>query len=108
VALELAASGLLDPATSLLLAEHAHSARSTTQGRELAESELTRTLRTVLQQPDFRSFVAVQDRAGADELLEELESTAHQVFLARKFYNDAVATTIAARPFMRPTVARRK
>jgi hypothetical protein len=97
VALELAASGLLDPATSLLLAEHAHSARSTTQGRELAESELTRTLRTVLQQPDFRSFVAVQDRAGADELLEELESTAHQVFLARKFYNDAVATTIAAR-----------
>ncbi len=34
---------------------------------------------------------------GADELLAELESAAHQVFLARKFYNDAVANTRAAR-----------
>jgi hypothetical protein len=97
VALELASSGLLDPATSLLLADHAHNARSTVQGRELAESELTRTLRTVLSQQDFRLFLEAGKRDGADELLEELESTAHQVFLARKFYNDAVATTIAAR-----------
>ena len=63
-------------------------------GRELAESELTRTLRTVLSQPDFRAFLDGKD--GADELLGEVESTAHQVFLARKFYNDAVAATIAA------------
>ncbi|HUC60212.1 MAG TPA: hypothetical protein VMA95_22630 [Streptosporangiaceae bacterium] len=97
VALELAASGLLDPATSLVLADHAHSARSTSEGRELAESELTRTLRTVLNQPDFRSFLEARHRDGADELLDELESTAHQVFLARKFYNAAVARTIAAR-----------
>ncbi len=95
VALELASSGLLDPATSLLLADLAHNARSAQTGRELAESELTRTLRTVLSQPDFRAFLAGKD--GADELLGELESTAHQVFLARKFYNDAVATTVAAR-----------
>lgn len=95
VALEMASSGLLDPATSLLLADHAHSARSAQTGRELAESELTRTLRTVLSQPDFRAFLDGKD--GADELLTELESTAHQVFLARKFYNDAVVATIAAR-----------
>src|SRR5260370_32367134 len=53
VALELASSGLLDPATSLLLGDHAHHARSTQTSRELAESELTRTLRTVLSQSDF-------------------------------------------------------
>lgn len=95
VALELASSGLLDPATSLLLADHAHNARSAQTGRELAESELTKTLRTVLHQPDFRAYLDGKD--GADELLAELEATAHQVFLARKFYNDAVARTIAAR-----------
>ncbi len=95
VALELAGSGLLDPATSLLLADLAHHARSAQTARELAESDLTRTLRTVFSQPDFRAYLDGKD--GADELLEELESTAHQVFLARKFYNDAVATTIAAR-----------
>ena len=97
VALELAGSGLLDPATSLVLADHAHSARSMQAGRELAESELTRTLRTVLGQQGFRSFLEVSDRDGADELLGELESTAHQVFLARKFYNASAARTIAAR-----------
>ncbi len=52
-------------------------------------------LRATFSQPDFRASI---DRPeGADELLGELESTAHQVFLARKFYNDAVAATIAAR-----------
>ena len=95
VTLELASSGLLDPATSLLLADCAHNARSAVSGRELAESDLTRTLRTVLGQPDFAASVA--GREGADELIGELEATAQQVFLARKFYNDAVAATVAAR-----------
>jgi hypothetical protein len=104
VALELASSGLLDPATSLLLADLAHNARSATTSRELAESELTRTLRTVLHRPDFRSHLQGSD--GAGELLEELELTAHQVFVARKFYNDAVAATIAARRRWLPRVLR--
>jgi len=95
VALELAASGLLDPAASLLLADSAHAARSASDGRELAESDLSRTLRTILSQPDFSA--SLHGRDGADELLGELEATAQQVFLARKFYNDAVAVTIAAR-----------
>jgi hypothetical protein len=95
VTLELASSGLFDPATSLLLADCAHNARSALTGRELAESDLTRTLRTVLSQPDFTA--SIEDRDGADELLGELESTAQQVFIARKFYNDAVSATLAAR-----------
>ena len=101
VALELASSGLLDPATSLLLASVAHDARSAQNGQgweggqELPESDLTRALRAVFGQPGFRS--SLDGTEGADELLSELEGAAHQVFLARKFYNDAVAATRAAR-----------
>jgi hypothetical protein len=101
VALEFASSGLLDPATSLLLASAAHDARSAQNGQgrdggqELPESDLTRALRAVFGQPGFRTSLDGTD--GADELLSELEGAAHQVFLARKFYNDAVAATRAAR-----------
>jgi hypothetical protein len=101
VALELASSGFLDPATSLLLAGAAHDARGGDQAghhgrpRELAESDLSRALRAAFAQPDFRASLIGQD--GADELLAELESAAHQVFLARKFYNGAVAVTREAR-----------
>ncbi len=95
VALEIASSGLLDPAASLLLADLAHDARSAQSGRELAESDLTRALRTVFSGPDFRD--SVEPGQGADEMVAELESTAQQVFIARKFYNDGVAVTIAAR-----------
>ena len=95
VAQELAACGLLDPATSLLLAGAAHDARAAGEPNELAESDLTRALRAVLSQPDFRT--SLDSQGNADELLAELESAAHQVFLARKFYNDAVAATQAAR-----------
>jgi hypothetical protein len=95
VALELSSSGLLDPAASLLLASAAHDARSAESGRELPESDLTRALRAVFGQPDFRASIAGRD--GAEELLTELEGAAHRVFLARKFYNDAVAVTRAAR-----------
>jgi hypothetical protein len=95
VALEFASSGLLDPATSLLLAGAAHDARSAENGRELPESDLTRALRAVFSQPGFRE--SLSGREGAAELLAELEGSAHQVFLARKFYNDAVAATRRAR-----------
>lgn len=95
VALELAACGLLDPATSLLLAGAAHDARAAGEPNELAESDLTRALRAVFSQPDFRTLLAGQQ--SAEELLTELESASHQVFLARKFYNDAVAVTRVAR-----------
>jgi hypothetical protein len=95
IALELASSGLLDPATSMLLAGAAHDARSASDAREMPESDLTRALRAVFGQPDFRALLA--GRESAEELLTELESASHQVFLARKFYNDAVAVTRVAR-----------
>ena len=95
VALELAACGLLDPATSLLIAGAAHDARAGGELNELAESDLTRALRAALGQPGFRAALAELGRG--EELLAELEAAAHQVFLARKFYNDAVAVTRDAR-----------
>jgi hypothetical protein len=96
-ALELATSGLLDPATSLLLASAVHGTRTRDgdRPRDLAESDLTRALRAAFSQPDFRASLSGKD--GADELLAEVEETAHQVFLARKFYNDMVAATRDAR-----------
>ena len=63
--------------------------------RELAESDLTRALRAAFSQPQFRESLAEVD--GAEELVAEVEAAAHQVFLARKFYNDIAARTIEAR-----------
>src|SRR4029077_18493832 len=95
VALELATSGLLDPATSLLLAAAAHGTRGGGRPPGLAESDLTRALRAAFSQPDFRA--SLSGKEGADEFLAEVEAAAHQVFLARKFYNDVVAATREAR-----------
>jgi hypothetical protein len=95
VAFELASSGVLDPATSLLLAGAVHGVRGGDRPRDLAESDLTKALRAAFGQPDFRPSLSGKD--GADELLAEVEAAAHQVFLARKFYNDAVSATKVAR-----------
>jgi hypothetical protein len=141
VALELASSGFLDPATSLLLASAAHEARGEVRSGagqppaerapaelalaelapaewgpgarppgelapylepgdelaqgELAQSNLSRALRAAFTQPGFRSSLEATD--GAGELIAEVEAAAQQVFVARKFYNTAVAVTRGAR-----------
>ena len=141
VALELASSGFLDPATSLLLASAAHEARGEVRSGsgqppaerapaelalaelapaewgpgarppgelapylepgdelaqgELAQSNLSRALRAAFTQPGFRSSLEATD--GAGELIAEVEAAAQQVFVARKFYNTAVAVTREAR-----------
>ena len=112
VVLELASSGFLDPATSLLLADAALEARGDSEPAsvewsqlelassrlaqtELAQSNLSRALRAAFAQPGVRASLAGQD--SAPELLAELEAAAHQVLVARKFYNTAVAVTREAR-----------
>jgi hypothetical protein len=96
VAYELASSELLDPATSLLLASAVRRAKEAGPAeRDLAESDLTRALRATFGQPGFRSELEGKD--GAKELLAELDAAAHQVFIARKFYNDVAARTMYAR-----------
>ncbi|MCW2905105.1 MAG: hypothetical protein JWO67_7370 [Streptosporangiaceae bacterium] len=96
VALEMAASRLLDPATSLVLATAAHEARTAdAEGREFAESDLSRALRAVVDQPDFRGTLA--DRHDGAVLLEELDAAAQKVAFARRFHNDAASGTRIAR-----------
>jgi hypothetical protein len=102
---ELASSGLLDPATSLLLVDAVRRARQAVPAeRDLAESDLTRALRATLGDPDFRKEIIGDD--GAAELVTEVEAAAQQVFIARKFYNDIAGRTIDARRRPLPRVLR--
>ncbi len=107
--LELASLRELEPASAVLLADATTKARraSAEDGgdgeRELAESDLSRALRAVVDQPGFPAAVGVSASAGSalgsdgDELLAEVEAAAKQVHLARRFYNDTVARTRDAR-----------
>ncbi|WP_395108215.1 hypothetical protein [Actinomadura sp. SCN-SB] len=96
VALELAASRLLDPATSLVLATAAHEARTAdAESREFAESDLSRALRAVVDQPDFADTLKAKD--DGQLVLDELGGAAAKVVYARRFYNDAVAQARTAR-----------
>jgi hypothetical protein len=93
---ELASSGQLDPATSLLLADAVRRARDVAPAeRDLAESDLTRALRATLGDADFRKELAAED--GTAELVAEVEEAAQRVFIARKFYNDLAGRAIDAR-----------
>jgi hypothetical protein len=103
VALELAASRQLDPATSLLLAAAAHEARiADADNRELAESDLSRALRAVVDQPDFRRTLAAREDGAA--LLDDVDTAVRKVPYARSFYNNAVTATRAARRKLLPRV----
>jgi hypothetical protein len=103
VALELAASRLLDPATSLLLAAAAHEARiADADNREFAESDLSRALRAVVGQPDFRPTLAAREDGSA--LLDDLDAAVRKVTYARSFYNNAVTATRTARRKLLPRV----
>jgi hypothetical protein len=97
---ELASSGLLDPAASLLLADAVRRARQDGKSeRDLAESDLSRALRATLGDPHFRQELASGGAVGngAGELVAEVEAAAQRVFIARKFYNDLAGRTVDAR-----------
>lgn len=98
---ELASSGLLDLATSLLLADAVRRARDSGPAeRDLAESDLTRALRATLGDPDFRRELVGNARVtkqGGGDLVAAVEDAAQRVYIARKFYNDLAGRTIDAR-----------
>lgn len=87
---ELATARVLGPAASVLLFDAAAQARRAREqaDRELAESNLSRTLRAVLADTD-------PPEGGAD-LLAETHAAAKQVYIARRFHNDAVTAIQAA------------
>lgn len=98
VALELASSGFLDPASSVLISEAAHAARlstdlSSTQ-RDTAESELTSALNAVL---DVEEIELIEGEIGGPEILDECSASSRRVELSRRFLNDAVRACVQLR-----------
>jgi hypothetical protein len=96
VALELAVSGLVDPAAALLLAGAAHVAREAGEDkREPAESDLSAALRAALDQPG--QLAELRTDCVGEALLAELDTAGARVVMARRFHNDAVRATRAVR-----------
>ena len=89
VAQELATSGVLDPAASIVLYEAAHAARQAEEEqREVAESDLSQALRAVFA--DVQQLEAVREAPGGEAAAHELTETVLRVPMARRFHNDAV------------------
>ncbi len=90
--LELANAGLLDPASSLLLASAASESLEASDehhaGREAVESNLTDVISLALA-PDALSTLRDDDGPGA-AALRRIAQANHRVQLARRFHNDAV------------------
>lgn len=91
VCVELASSQLLDPASSLVLADAAHEARTSADrsvdAQAQAESNLTAALLAALEPEDIAEIA--ESPQGAD-MLEELAAAGRRVELSRRFHNDAV------------------
>ncbi|MFE5308063.1 hypothetical protein [Isoptericola sp. NPDC056578] len=104
-AVDLASSGLLDPAGAVLVADAAFAALedagpAPTPGAELAldglgldreraESELSATLRSALG--DDEALAELRGAPGGDELVGQLAAAWYRAQLARRFHNEAVA-----------------
>jgi len=98
---DLATSGLLDPASSLVLAEAAHEARvAVPWHREQPQSDLTEVL--LASFADARDVAELRTEPGGRVLVDELADGARRVQLARRFLDDAVRS--CARVRVRPMV----
>lgn len=93
---ELATSGVLDPAASIVLYEAAHAARQAEEEqREVAESELSAALRAVFG--EAAQVEAVRAVPGGEDAAGELAQAVRRVPMARRFHNDAVRAARALR-----------
>jgi hypothetical protein len=88
----LATSGLVDPATSLVLALAASNSRHSDDldpvDRGVIESEMSRDLREVFAEPE--AVAALRASPQGEELVGDLAAACTQVALARRFLNDGV------------------
>ena len=95
---DFAVSGLVDPATTLVLVEAADNARTATpDNRESAEGELSRLVRTILDPDDAASEVWERADEPHRELLADLVASCERVRYAHRFHNDLVERTQAMR-----------
>jgi len=99
VSLELASSGAMDPASSIVVAEAAHSARLAEDAdlptRLEAESDLTRSLLAALDEPEEITLIREHPLGGP--LLDELDASCRRVELGVRFLDDAVRSCRAVR-----------
>ncbi len=110
VALEFAMSGLLDPASSLLVADAAHRSRAAEPAALIrAETDLTQALRAAITAGAERD--ATEDDNDTDhyndgvpvgpaldaETLAEIRHACLYVTMARRIHNDAVAHAVSLR-----------
>ena len=99
VALELATSGLMDPASAIVVAEAAHGARTAADDDALdrahVESALTQALVIALEEPEELELIRGSDVGR--QLLAELDAACRRVELGRRFLNDAVRACRAVR-----------
>lgn len=101
-ALDLAGTGLLDPASAVLVADAASRARTVDgDGREQAESELTEALGAALADPAYTA--TLRSEQGADAALDDLAAACRRAGHARRFHNDTVR---AARRLRRKVLVR--
>ena len=95
-AAELASANVLDPASSMVVADAALHARTASDAdRADAESVLTLALNAAL--PDEQAVSAVVAHEGGDELVTELAGTTRRVELASAFLDDAVNSCLLVR-----------
>ncbi|NEE03206.1 hypothetical protein [Phytoactinopolyspora halotolerans] len=89
-ALELATLGLLDPATSVVIADAASRARTVDdETRYQAESDLTAVLCAALDDPEDVAELK-EEQPGLAEPLDELGLACRRAAHARRFHNEVV------------------
>jgi hypothetical protein len=95
---EVAHSGLVDPATAVLLADAAYNAQGAGKddrpGRESAESALSFALRAAF---DEEEVAELSSSPNGRHLIDEVRQAGDRVPLARRFHNDAVSATLRLR-----------
>ncbi|WP_298331541.1 hypothetical protein [Haloactinopolyspora sp.] len=94
--LDVASSGLLDPATSVILADAASRARTASGSeRDQAESDLTAVLTAVFDDPD--DVAELRSDPSAAAALDELAMACRRAAHARRFHNELVLGAVRLR-----------
>jgi hypothetical protein len=105
VVLEMATSGLLDPASVVILADAEKDARRFSDSGELvaeraqAEQNLSQAVTVLYEQADLKDLLT-QDQHTADyglKLLSDLDEATARLSIAEQFYNNTVNLTVASR-----------
>lgn len=102
VAMELAISGLLDPAQSVLLTAAAHDAREAHESQRIpAEQDLGAALFTILGDDESVNWLSQEDLGN--DLVDEMTDANRRVEFALASFNDAVesARIVRSKPLVR-------